>query len=174
MKYIISILLMFISLKASAPNEESIPIFESRIIVDPFLVLWDHVSWVETRHQDIISKYEPAYGRGQITKAKLNEFNKENKKHYTLKDCMKESIAREIFLWHCTNYSTFEWAAKRWNGSGKATITYWNKVQTLPLLEARLKLIELRLWKIKELKLSSPSFMYSYTSLPGLSQEFSL
>ena len=139
MKYIISILLMFISLKLSAPNVNYGVIVQSEGLTDPFVVLWDYVSWVETRHQDIISKTEPAYGRGQITKAKLREFNIEKGKYYTLKDCLKEPIAREVFLWHCKKYSTLEFAAKRWNGSGKATITYWNKVQLLPLLEYRMR-----------------------------------
>lgn len=165
MKYIISILLMFIALKLSAPNVNTMYIEHSEGLTDPFVVLWDWVSWVEARQQDIISKTEPAYGRGQITKAKLREFNAATGKHYTLKDCLKEPISREIFLWHCKSYKSFEWAAKRWNGSGKAIIKYWNKVETMPLLEYRLTLIKLKTWKIEKFKLRLRPY-YCYSILP--------
>jgi hypothetical protein len=143
---------------------------EGRIIMDPFLVLWDHVKYVETRDSAMINHKEKAYGKGQITPVKLREFNKENGKHYTLRDCMNEQISYEIFSWHCEKYNTFEYAAKRWNGSGPAVIVYWNKVQTLPLLEYRLNLI--RSWKTITLKpldtdvhLLSSSLLHAYSCI---------
>lgn len=155
MKFIISMLLMFISLKVSAPNLHEFPISQGRVIINPFFVLWDHVKWTETRHTDTINIHEQAYGQGQITPVKLREFNKETGKHYTLRDCMNEAISEEIFLHHCEKYSTLEYASKRWNGSGPATILYWNKVQTLPLLEYRLRLIHFTTWKPESIKLRS-------------------
>lgn len=139
----LTVILLTISLKGFAPGYISGYMEEGRIITDPFLVLWDHVKYVETRDSAMINHFEKAYGKGQITPVKLKEFNKENGKHYTLRDCMNESISLEIFLWHCEKYYTFEYAAKRWNGSGPMTITYWNKVQTLPLLKYRLKIMDL-------------------------------
>lgn len=148
-KSLLIALLALISIRATAPEYECLYIEQGRILNDPFLVLWDHVKYVETRDSVLINHVEKAYGKGQITPIKLREYNRERGTHYTLNDCLDESVSIEIFLYHCRKYATFEMAAKRWNGSGPATILYWNKVQTLPLFEYRLRSITLCLTKEK-------------------------
>ena len=143
---ILIMLFLFMSVGVSAPNIDSIEYPEqSRIEDDPFVVLWDHIKWVETRDRDLINHDEKAYGRGQITPIKLKEYNKKTGSNYSSEDCLNESVSKEIFLWHYDQYASHELAAKRWNGSGPMTILYWNKVEVLPLMEFRLRMYKLNI-----------------------------
>jgi len=138
-----TVILLLLSMRIYAPGCAIVYIEQGRVLTDPFLVLWDHVKYVETRDRNLINHIEKAYGKGQITSVKLRDYNKAHGVKHTLEDCLDESFSIKVFLWHCSHYNTFEYAAKRWNGSGPLTVIYWNKVQTLPLLEYRIKSIEL-------------------------------
>lgn len=98
--------------------------------INPHAELWYAVRMVETRNrEDAINHAERAYGIAQIRQVKLNEYYRATGIRYTLKQCLSEEVSREIFYWHCDKWGNHELAAKRWNGSGPMTITYWNKVK---------------------------------------------
>lgn len=97
--------------------------------IEPYLELYNAVKMVETRDRDTINYTEGAYGRAQIRLCKLDEYNRATGSSFVLQDCMKEEVTRKIFMWHMMQYNDSETAVKRWNGSGPATITYWNKVR---------------------------------------------
>jgi len=98
--------------------------------LDPHALLWYAVRMVESRNsEDAINHAEKAYGIAQIRQVKLNEYYRVTGIRYTLKQCLNEEVSREIFYWHCDKWGSYELAAKRWNGSGPMTITYWNKVK---------------------------------------------
>lgn len=122
-------LLFFASLPPLyAPNAFAVVILPEPI-ENPFMKLWMPVKMVESANNPLaLNIDEGAYGCSQITLVKLIDFNKATGKNYTQQDCFREDISLEIFLWHCQSYSNFEQAARRWNGSGKATIEYWRKV----------------------------------------------
>jgi hypothetical protein len=130
MKKIIPVLIMMIlSARLFAPAERVFYI-EKPDIINPFIPLWEAVKMVETTNNpDTVNYDEQAYGCGQIRQGKLTDFNNATGKNYTLDDCLKESMSREIFMWHCTAYYDIETAAMRWNGSGEMTIEYWKKVK---------------------------------------------
>ena len=98
--------------------------------IRPYTQLWYAVRMVETHNrEDAINHAERAYGIAQIRQVKLNEYYRATGIRYTLKQCLSEEVRREIFYWHCHKWGGLELAAKRWNGSGPMTITYWNKVK---------------------------------------------
>jgi hypothetical protein len=135
MKAIIIILLIIVSADLFAPGTGELPIGASEGI-NPWIPVWSAVKIVELQGKPdtTINRDEWAYGPGQIRQAKLEDFNKSVKrraysvKTYTLLDCLREPVAREIFMWHCCQYRDIETAVKRWNGSGPMAEEYLVKV----------------------------------------------
>jgi hypothetical protein len=75
---------------------------------------------------------EEAYGPFQIRPIRLADYNKRTGKKYRMRDCYTMRVSREIFLHYAVFLGPdYEIIAKRWNGSGEMTITYWSKVQTV-------------------------------------------
>lgn len=130
MKKLMLILFMLpLAVRLFAPAERVIYITREEGI-NPFIPACEAVRLVETGiHPDTINYLEGAYGPRQIRQGKLTDFNKATGEKYTLSDCLQESVSREIFLWHCLAYRDVETAVKRWNGSGKKTEEYWEKVK---------------------------------------------
>lgn len=77
-----------------------------------------------------LNRKEQAFGGFQIRQCKLTDYNNLTGSNYTLKDCYNLQLSRKIFLFFAKGKS-LEMAAKRWNGSGPMTITYWNNVQKI-------------------------------------------
>jgi hypothetical protein len=100
-------------------------------VLNPYLPVWTGVKYVEIGNlpDSTINYDEDAYGPGQIRQAKLEDFNLATGKSYTLKDCLKEHVAREIFMWHCMQHIDIDLAIRCWNGSGPATYEYLKKVR---------------------------------------------
>lgn len=108
--------------------------------INPWIPVWKAVKWVEIGNlpDTTINRDEWAYGPGQIRRAKLEDYNnaqgsgrRAQGKKYTLQDCLREEVAREIFMWHCCQYRDIETAVKRWNGSGEMAEVYWEKVYSV-------------------------------------------
>jgi len=98
-------------------------------VINPFLLVWEAVKFVETRNNpDTINYTEMAYGPGQIRQEKLDDFNLANGTNFTLIDCLDEKISKRIFMWHCMRYNECDLAIRRWNGSGPETYKYLEKV----------------------------------------------
>ena len=84
-----------------------------------------------------INYTEGAYGPGQIRQCKLDDYNLATGSCYTLDDCLKEPVARKIFIWHMLKYNDIDLGIRRWNGSGPATYKYLEKVN-LKLVKPKL------------------------------------
>jgi hypothetical protein len=86
-------------------------------------------------HNDL----EDAHGGLQIRQGRLTDYNICNGTNYTLEDCYNYEISKKIFLYFTNHtlsgkhipYKTWEWAARDWNGSGRATEIYWENVKNL-------------------------------------------
>lgn len=89
------------------------------------------VGMVETKLDTLAyNPLEEATGFFQIRPIRLEDYNNRTGKNYTLDQMYDYKIAESIFLYY-TNGRSYEKVAKSWNGSGSATVSYWNKVKKL-------------------------------------------
>ena len=95
--------------------------------MEPYQALWEAVCMVESGMYDkAYNKHEKAYGVAQIRQIRLNDYAQRTGIRYTLTDCYDKEISKTIFMYYCNG--DYESVAKSWNGSGRKTIAYWNKV----------------------------------------------
>jgi hypothetical protein len=78
--------------------------------------------------KQLYNKKEGAVGAFQIRQIRLDHYNQQNATFYKLSDCFDYQLSKKVFLYYAHGKS-YEKAAKTWNGSGSATIVYWNKVK---------------------------------------------
>jgi len=76
---------------------------------------------------------EEAAGAFQIRPIRLLDYYQRTGNNYTLEDCYNYEISKEIFLYYAreTGYPDYETIARNWNGSGEATLDYWEKVRLI-------------------------------------------
>lgn len=74
---------------------------------------------------------EEAAGAFQIRPVRLLDYFQRTGINYKIEDCYNYDISKEIFLYYArqTGYRDYERIARNWNGSGKSTIDYWDKVK---------------------------------------------
>jgi hypothetical protein len=74
---------------------------------------------------------EEAYGAFQIRPIRLMDYYQRTGKNYKTEDCFNFEISKEIFLYYAENmgYNDYQSIARNWNGSGKMTIDYWEKIK---------------------------------------------
>ncbi len=132
MKTIILILLIILYADLFAPGRGELLIGAGEGI-NPWIPAWKAVKCVELQGKPdtTINRDEWAYGPGQIRQAKLDDFNQATRKNYTLQDCLREPVAREIFMWHCCQYRDIDTAIMRWNGSGPMAEEYLKNVKAI-------------------------------------------
>ena len=123
----LTILLLTITLQLSAP-EFRCGYIEKPEKVQPYEALWRAVCIVESNN-DIraFNKKELAYGIAQIRKVRVDHYNRLTGSHYKVIDCYNPEISKKIFMYFVT--SDLEQTAKSWNGKGRQTVSYWNKVK---------------------------------------------
>lgn len=75
---------------------------------------------------------EEAAGAFQIRPIRLLDYYQRTGKNYKIEDCYNFEISKEIFLYYArqTGYQDYETIARNWNGSGKTTQGYWEKVKS--------------------------------------------
>ena len=75
---------------------------------------------------------EEATGAFQIRPIRLRDYNRRTGSNYQLEDCYNFKISKEIFLYYAERIGIedYESIARKWNGSGKATLEYWDKVKS--------------------------------------------
>ena len=75
---------------------------------------------------------EEAAGAFQIRPIRLLDYYQRTGKNYKMEDCYNFEISKEIFLYYArqTGYQDYETIARNWNGSGKTTQGYWEKVKS--------------------------------------------
>jgi len=132
MKSILTIFLLLLALKTLAPEvKDDIIIFYSYPI-EPYDRLIKAVIHVESRGDTLAyNLIEEAAGAFQIRPIRLRDYNQRTSKNYKLKDRYNFKISKEIFLYYAmlVGFSDYEKIAKDWNGSGKETLKYWEKVK---------------------------------------------
>jgi hypothetical protein len=75
---------------------------------------------------------EEAIGAFQIRPIRLLDYNQRTGNNYKSADCYNLRISKEIFMYYARRFefSDYELIARNWNGSGKATLEYWEKVKS--------------------------------------------
>jgi hypothetical protein len=124
---------MVLSLSAAAPDLTEGFIIVSKP-VDPYERLMKAVMMVESSGDTLaINCDEEAIGAFQIRPIRLLDFNQRTGKNYKENDLYNIEISKEIFLYYAKKigYPDFESISKNWNGSGKLTASYWEKVKAL-------------------------------------------
>ena len=125
---ILIVFLLGLSFNVLAPVSGLMTI-ESSEALNPYLSLFNAVCAVETGGRVLINHSEGAYGIAQITQAKLDDFNRVKGKRYTLNDCLRVEVSKEVFFWHMNGYKDIDLSIRRWNGSGVKTYEYLKKVK---------------------------------------------
>jgi hypothetical protein len=128
---LIILILYFSGLAAYAPMRKLLYIKEA-IPIQPYEKVWEAVCMIESSNrQYAFNKDENAIGIVQVRPVRLRDFNDRTGKQYTMDDMYDVKKSKEVFMYYATQfeYSDPEKIARKWNGSGKKTITYWNKVK---------------------------------------------
>jgi hypothetical protein len=127
----VTILLFSLIFRLSAPRRESIIILNSEP-VNPYKNLIQAIGIVETKNDTLAyNPIEKAAGYFQIRPIRLEEYNRQTGSNYTMNDMFNYKISEKIFLYFADLIGPYdlEQIAKKWNGSGKLTISYWNRIK---------------------------------------------
>jgi hypothetical protein len=127
---VIFILLSF-SIRVSAPDVKSLPIIEQPP-VEPYRKLSFAVGMVETEGDTLaFNPLEEAVGVFQIRPIRLIDYNKRTGNNYSRTDLFDYKTSEKIFMYFADQIGPYnlEMIAKRWNGSGKQTVNYWNRIK---------------------------------------------
>lgn len=130
-KVILVAVLLLLSYKALAPNRASLLIVASEP-VKPYERLIHAIGMVETKCDTFAyNPVEQAVGYFQIRPIRLEDYNKRTGNRYKMKDLYNYKISEKIFLYYATRIGPydFEKISRNWNGSGRKTYYYWNRVK---------------------------------------------
>ena len=131
-KLILMLLFGIVSLSLLAPTYISEEDFKIPDLtpVNPFEPLIEAIVFVEVGDgSDLYNENEDAVGHFQIRPIRLNDYNRRTGKNYSLDQMYDYDIAKEVFMYYADSLQDWETIARRWNGSGPMTSTYWNKVK---------------------------------------------
>jgi hypothetical protein len=124
-------LILFLPAKLLSPPDPSVMIVRPEPF-NPYLALWEATCRVESsKVEHSINYQEKAFGIAQIRAGKLKDYNNQTGSSYTLDDCLDPGVSYKIWIHFAKKYGHKdpERIAKRWNGSGKITEIYWEKVK---------------------------------------------
>jgi hypothetical protein len=124
---------LFVSVvfKASSPCIDSLIIFETPP-VEPYKKLVYAIGFVETMNDTMAyNPFEQAAGIFQIRPIRLKEYNIQTGMRYRMEDLFRYEVSERIFLYFADQAGpyNFEQIARSWNGSGKMTTFYWNRIK---------------------------------------------
>jgi hypothetical protein len=126
------IFFLLMATRASAPNPKvGFIMFPEPI--DAYSKLIKAVIQVESMGDTLAyNNIEEAIGAFQIRPIRLMDYNQRTGNNYKLADCYNLRISKEIFMYYARRSALpdYELIARRWNGSGKATTDYWEKVKS--------------------------------------------
>lgn len=131
MKIILVIFFSLMTIKATAPDLKEIVILKSEP-VNAYERLFLAVFQVEcSGNLMAYNQLEEATGPLQIRPIRLLDYNLRTGNSYLLEDCYDFNISKKIFMYYArkTGYPNYELIAKNWNGSGKMTTDYWEKIK---------------------------------------------
>ena len=118
-------------LRLSAPDVRVIHIPFAKP-VDAYGRLVNAVVMVESAGDTLAyNQDEEAVGAFQIRQIRLLDYFQRTGINYTIEECYSFKISKEIFLYYArqTGYQDYETIARNWNGSGNATLDYWEKIK---------------------------------------------
>jgi hypothetical protein len=128
---IVCFFLLFISFRAAAPVWDSLSI-ALPVPVEPYKNLKFVIGLVETLGDTLaFNPLEEAYGIYQIRPVRLNDYNFRTRNRYSRKDLFTYEVSEKIFLYYADQIGPykFEKIARNWNGSGRKTDFYWERVR---------------------------------------------
>jgi hypothetical protein len=128
---ILFILLTAFTFRVKAPFRKSFIITVSEC-VNPYKKLISAIGLVETKNDTLAyNEMEQATGFFQIRPIRLEEYNRRTGSNYSMDDMFDYAISEKIFLYFAEMIGPYdiEKIAKRWNGSGSLTISYWNRIK---------------------------------------------
>jgi len=131
MKILLVIFFSLMTIRAVAPDLNVIFIVKTEP-VNAYERLFLAVFQVEC-NGDLLA-YNPreeATGPLQIRPIRLLDYDLRTGNNYLLEDCYDFHISKKIFMYYAlkTGYPNYELIAKNWNGSGKMTTDYWEKIK---------------------------------------------
>jgi hypothetical protein len=124
-------LFLSVVFRASSPCMDCFIIFETGA-VEPYKKLVYAIGFVETMNDTMAyNPFEQAAGIFQIRPIRLREYNIQTGEKYRMEDLFKYEISEKIFLYFADQVGpyNFEQIARSWNGSGKMTTFYWNRIK---------------------------------------------
>jgi hypothetical protein len=130
---LISFFLLSFSLQISAPVWKSLTIYEVQPI-EPYKKLIFAIGMVETKGNTMaFNPLENAAGCFQIRPIRLIEYNRQTGNKFNRRDLFNYAVSEKIFLYFADKIGPYnpEMIARKWNGSGKLTTAYWNRIKQL-------------------------------------------
>jgi hypothetical protein len=124
-------LILSVVFKASSPCMDALIIFEAPPI-EPYSKLVYAIGFIETMNDTMAyNPFEQAAGIFQIRPIRLKEYNIQTGMRYRMEDLFRYEISEKIFLYFADQIGpyNFEQIARNWNGSGKMTTFYWNRIK---------------------------------------------
>jgi hypothetical protein len=123
---------LLVSVRAAAPDIK-VTYIKVPELLNPFDRLIYAVVQVESNGDTMaFNLCEEAIGAFQIRPVRLLDYNQRTGTNFKAEDCYNFKISKEIFLFYAriTGHYDFESIARNWNGRGKKTLDYWEKVKT--------------------------------------------
>ena len=132
-KKMITTLLSLLPLFCFAPeiNMINIPV---GVKIEPFKALLHATGVVESNNNNLaLNEKEQSFGALQIRAIRLEDYQRRTGVRYQLTDMYDYEKAKEIFLYYASKHGPYqiEQISRRWNGSGKMTDAYWDKIRIL-------------------------------------------
>jgi hypothetical protein len=128
MKILMLFVLLLVAVRVFAPASKVLYIVQAEAI-KPYERLAFAVGMVES-HCDTLAynPVEQATGYFQVRPIRLRDYNQRTGSHLKMKDMYNYAKAKRVFMYYARD-GDLERIARSWNGSGKKTIEYWNKVK---------------------------------------------
>ena len=127
------IFLLFLIPATLSPYGYDYVIIELHEGYNPYERIWEAVCFVESTNNPLAyNKTEQARGIVQIRPIKIDDYNRLTGSNIQYEDVFCPEISKEIFMWHMEQFPVGFWeeAVRRWNGSGKKSYVYLEKVKT--------------------------------------------
>jgi hypothetical protein len=99
---------------------------------NPYEKLIRAVIQVESKGDTLaFNMIEEANGAFQIRPIRIRDYNQRTGNNYKLENCSNYELSKRIFLYYANRigFRNYESIARNWNGSGKTTSDYWEKVK---------------------------------------------
>ena len=133
LRKLVFLIFLFLSftLRVSAPGTNFMTIFDFPPI-EPYKQLVLAIGIVETKSDTTAyNPVEEAAGYFQIRPIRLLDYNNRTGSNYTLIDLFNYEISEKIFLFYADKIGPydFELIARKWNGNGRLTVNYWNRIK---------------------------------------------